>query len=139
MLFLGVEISNMTCNISAVSSSFTFLSCNYFGLNNCEKIEEWIRSLILSNNEEIKWFFCEKHYRSHDYTSSPFYPSVGYHTHYIVKDRIALDFYHLICDIERAYNRSLVDLSLILAMSLKLFDLKYIKLYSDPEQLYLWA
>jgi hypothetical protein len=138
MILLGVEFSSMTCSISAVSEHYTFLGHNYFEYNNKVQLEAWIQSIILNDCEQIKWFFCENSYLLNDYHYSFFIPSTVLYSVYLVKDRVVKDFYHTICDFDYACNRSTVELSIILAMSFRLFDPQFIRLYSNSEQLYMW-
>ena len=130
MLFSGVELSQMTCSISVASEGYTFLGHKYFDFSNKNQLEKWIRSMVLSEDENIKWFFCEECYLVSEHHSF-FSHTIASHTYHLVKDRIVKDFYHLICDLDNAMNRSAINLSLILAMSLKLFDYKSIRLYQE--------
>ena len=138
MLFIGVECTFKGCNLSAVSPRFTFLGQGFYYYDNKDQMESWARSLIISNNEKIAWFFSEKNYHLEDTPRSLFsFPDIS-HTHYLVKDRVVLDFQRVINDVNSAYNRLELELSFILAMSFYLFESKYIKLYSVSEQLSLW-
>lgn len=136
MLYLGLEPSGCCFEISAVSNNFTFLGKELFPENCLKSLDSWISSLLLKDNEPVSWFFRKKIFLSNDFTDIPFTVSKKLHSCYLVKDRIVLDFYHLMREIDYNYNRiNYVDISFILSLSLKLFDPQYIYSYSEPGEL----
>ena len=140
MLYLGVDLSYRIFDVSAVSNGFACLEYgkNFFS-EDTDSLKSWIKSLLLSEDETVFWFFCEKNYLSTDYAKSLFFTDFGNHFHFLVKDRIVLDFYNTISLVNDAHNyRNLLSIPLILALSKRLFDDQYLNQSLVSDQLELW-
>jgi hypothetical protein len=119
MLYLGVDLSYRIFDISAVSNGFTCLErSKNFCPEDKASLKSWIHSFLLSENETVVWFFCEKNFLSSDYASSLLFSDFGDHYHFLVKDRVVLDFYHTVNLVNEAHDgRILLHIPLILALS----------------------
>lgn len=128
MLYLGADLSYRIFDISAVSNKYACLeSCKTFCHQDNDSLKSWIKSFLLSDDEDVIWFFCEKNYLSTDYASSLSFNDVGHHYHILVKDRVVLDLYHTISLVNEAHNsRVLLNIPLILALSKGLFEKQYL-------------
>ena len=138
MLYIGLDLAYHGFEAAAVSGGFTCLdNRKSFSPQRMESLISWISSLLLSDNEEVAWFFCEKNYLSSRYASSFFLDS-GRHFIYLVKDRVVSDFLHSVNVVNEVHDsRVFLDTPLILALSMRIFDRQYIRLKTS-DQLTLW-
>jgi len=131
MLYLGVDLSTLYLETTALCDGFVFLGEHGCHADDTHSLFLWIQSLLLGDEEEVFWFFCEHQYHTSNFPP-PRFPPFGSHSLFLVKDRLVLSLQQA-CNSLFEGKRQIraISLSYILAASSRLFDSKYIMEYFD--------
>jgi hypothetical protein len=135
MLLLGVDISEYSLEVTAMSGGFAFLKEKTFRIDDKAELSRWIFSMLLEDYEPVSWFFCENNFYKAEFASRSF-PHFGSHSYFLIKDRLVLNLYHVCHDLYRARClRPFLTIPYILAASRRFFDEKYITLFTEESPL----
>ena len=91
--------------------------------------------MLLHNSEMVSWFFCKNEFLSCGerrlFTSF----TIGIHSYFLVKDRMILNVYSMLADMDFCRKKSFpLDKSYLLASSRRFIDDAYILCFSEPSE-----
>jgi hypothetical protein len=142
MIYFGVQLFHRGFNVAALSSGFIPIAVQHLYFDAWNKLDPWIKSLYSDPDEEAAWFFDESEFNN---PSSMAHLFNGY-SHcdciYLVNHRKVVEWARFLFDC-KSFGSILhglksdknMDVPLLLASALKLFDKNHIQLLTTQDDL----
>ncbi|MBN2244239.1 MAG: hypothetical protein JW755_00185, partial [Candidatus Aminicenantes bacterium] len=134
MIYIGVDFINSGFSVTALSPCFSLIEEEKF-FQNTLALQSWLAGILLDDAEQVFWFFCENEFHANRNIATLFFSiPTGDHSHYLVKDRLIHNQYHLIRNIFSCKNwHFALEKSHILAASRGFIDSEFISCFNDLE------
>lgn len=142
MIYFGVQLFRRGLNIAALSSGFIPIAAKHLYFDSWHKLDPWIKSLYTDPDEDSSWFFDEAEFNN---TGSLAHLFEGYHHCdyiYLVNHRKLVEITRFLYDWKSFCLNQLgpitaksMDVPLVLASALKIFDKNFIKLVNTENDL----
>lgn len=143
MIYFGVQLFRRGFHIAALSSGFIPIAAHHLFFDAWHKLDPWIKSLYSDPDEDSSWFFDETEFNNPGSLAHLF---EGYHHCdyiYLVNHRKLVEMTRFLYDWKsfclmnqqgHKTDRNM-DVPLLLASALKIFDKNYIKLLNTEDDL----
>jgi len=142
MIYFGVQLFRRSFHIVCLSSGFIPIAVKHLYFDSWHKLDPWLKSLLHDPSEDTSWFFDEIEFNKTGSLAHLFESCEQCDYIYLVNHRKLVEMarfledWKVFCLNQKARNNfSNLDIPLLLASALKIFDKNVIKLLNTEDDL----